>query len=516
MDVRVVRHALARQRSDLEVAGVAESQRRRARATTTVAPPAERLAPGWPRTAVSAIAAAVLLVEVGSWLWFLWRAAHAPVGQYDFSSYYAAALALRGDLHANVYSAAVMARSAAAGHVQVQPPLPYTYPPLFAILLIPLTLLPFRVAARVWMVVNAGLWVGCALLLAAEIRRILRRALAPALPTAASVDTTSATSGWRALLEPVTLASLAVSALVCLSFAPAQQTLLTGQVDLLVLLPLALVPRLTRHGRERWAGTMIAGAAMLKFTPVILLLYFALRRRWQALVAGLVALAALVAASVAVVGPGVFVNSVTQALHTGTSDIALGHNEALFASVLQQLRATAPAWASPAHAVALVLLAALAIVTGVAVARARPGAGNAVDAVDDDGVRDAPVAYCMALCGLLLLAPTAWVHHYVWVLPAATLLLAYAISGLLRAVPGARAPWIWRLALTLLAILAVGWMLPHAWDTQPHPHVQLFQGLGLRPLFLELRAIGTLLLLGVAVSLADFARAAPRTLRARV
>jgi alpha-1,2-mannosyltransferase len=458
------------------------------------------------RTMLMALSALALVLSVGAWLLFLWRAAHAPVGQYDFSSYYAAALALRGDLHANIYSAAVMARAGAAGHVQVRPPLPYTYPPLFALLLIPITVLPFHIAARLWMAVNVALWVGCTLLLAAEIRRILAAALPALLSAAGGAPATGAVSGWRAARNPVTLA-----ALVCLSFAPAQQTLLTGQVDLLVLLPLALVPRLLRRGRERWAGTVVAGAAMLKFTPVILLLYFVLRRRWRALAASLVALAALVAASVAVVGPGVFLGSIAQALRTGTGDTSLGHNEALFASVLQQVRATAPAWAGVAHAIVLALLAVLAIAIGVGIARARSGAGDAVDA---DGQRGALVAYAMALCGLLLLAPTAWVHHYVWVLPAATLLLAYVIAGLLRAVPGARAPWIWRLALTMLAIVAVGWMLPHAWDTQPHPHSQLFQGIGLRPLFLELRAFGTLVLLGVAFSLAGLARVGPGTVRA--
>ena len=88
--------------------------------------PVRRPAPVWPRTAVSVIAAVALLAEAVAWLWFLWQAAHSPVGQYDFSSYYAAALALRGNPHADIYSTAVMAQAGAAGHVQVQPPLPYT------------------------------------------------------------------------------------------------------------------------------------------------------------------------------------------------------------------------------------------------------------------------------------------------------------------------------------------------------------------------------------------------------
>jgi hypothetical protein len=48
------------------------------------------------------VAALVLLVSVVSWLGFLWRSLHRPVGQYDFSSYYAAALALRLHHGANI------------------------------------------------------------------------------------------------------------------------------------------------------------------------------------------------------------------------------------------------------------------------------------------------------------------------------------------------------------------------------------------------------------------------------
>jgi hypothetical protein len=457
------------------------------------------------RTLLLALCWLLLVSEVGAWLWFLWRAAHSPFGEYDFSSYYAAALALRHNVHANIYSAAVIAHYGALGHVQVRPPLPYTYPPLFAMLIVPLTLLSFRVAARVWMVVNAGLWAGCTLLLAAEVRRILGKAIPTGLPAPAG-SSDAAAAPWQWLGNPVYLASLAISAVVCLSFAPAQQTVLTGQVDLLVLLPLALVPWLTRRRHERWTGALLAGAAMMKFTPAILLVYLALRRRWQALATSLVTLAALVLVSAVVVGPAVFFDSITQALRTGTVDTTLGHNEALFASVLRQINVSAPTLEAPAHAASLLLLALLGLVIGLAIVRVRPRTTGPQEVDASDG---GLLAYSMALCGLLLLAPTAWVHHYVWVMPTAVLLLALAIAGMMRAARGARGPWVWSLAVALLASLAIGWMLPHAWDTEPRPHNVLFEGLGLRPLFLELRALGTLLLLGVAMALARLTRAAP-------
>jgi len=444
------------------------------------------------RVTVVVLCAAILALEVGYWLWFLWRALHSAVGQYDFSSYYAAASALRVDPHVNIYSPAVLARSGALGHVQVQPPLPYTYPPFFAIALIPLTVLPFHIAARVWLVANAAVWILCTLLLAVEVRHILGGAFGTAAQPTATL--------WRrAVADPSGAVALALCAMLCLPFAPAQQTLLTGQIDLLVLLPLAAVPWLTRHAHERWVGVAFALTAMLKLTPGVLLIYLALRKRWTALSVALMALVGLSLASIAVVGPGVFWASITQALQTGSSDASLGHNEALFASVLNQVRTSLPTLAVTVRAAAYVVEASLAVGIGVAVWRARPGFSDPLKSSAASG--DA-VPYAMSLCALLLVAPTAWVHHYVWVLPVAALLLGLTLAALLRASDTAeRRRAMLQFGVTVLAAVAIGWLLPHEWDTQPHPVTETLYGLPLRPALLELRAIGTAALLAVALSL---------------
>src|SRR5258708_518416 len=102
-------------------------------------------------------------------------AVHSLAGRPAFSSYYAAALALRNDPHANIYAESVIAHAGAAGNVLVQPPLLYTYPPLFAILLAPFTAVSFRILSRLWLVGNAALWLALTLLLAAEMCRLLPR-----------------------------------------------------------------------------------------------------------------------------------------------------------------------------------------------------------------------------------------------------------------------------------------------------------------------------------------------------
>jgi alpha-1,2-mannosyltransferase len=446
------------------------------------------------RIALVLVSAAALALALGTWLTFLWAVFHGPFGQYDFSSYYAAAAALRADPHADIYAAAVMARNGAATHVQVQPPLPYTYPPLLAIALVPLTLLPFHIAARVWTLGNVALWLGCALILGHELRRLLRPALA------ISVTGNADLAGWRGLwqrtvADPSAALALAVAAVLFLPFAPAQQTVLTGQMNFLVLLPLAVIPMLTRGRHERRVGAAVALAAMLKFTPALLLVYLALRRRWEALIAALLTLAALAVASIAVVGPGAFFAAVPEALHVGTGDARLGHNEALFAPVLNALLAVAPALAPALRVVEYALLAVLALALGWAIVRAGHSGSRSPSAAED-------LAYALALCGLPLLAPAAWAHHYVWVLPAVALLLGVTARAALEAASVARQRAAGALlGCVVLAALALGWFLPYNWDTEPTPATSLLFGLPLRTLALELRSLGTLALVIVAIVL---------------
>src|SRR5579872_1268153 len=132
-------------------------------------------------TARLALVVASLLVLAGAvvcWGLSFYSATHSIAGRYDFSTYYAAAYALRGNLHANIYDMGVLAQAGAATHVLVNPPLPYTYPPLFAILLSPFTALSFRVISRAWLFGSAALWLALCVPLAAEVRILLGDRLA--------------------------------------------------------------------------------------------------------------------------------------------------------------------------------------------------------------------------------------------------------------------------------------------------------------------------------------------------
>lgn len=434
------------------------------------------------RIAVSLIAVVISAVTL-----ILWALRAVSMlrggGRYDFSTYYAAAWALQHDIHANIYDASVLARAGAAAHTLVNPPLPYTYPPLFAILFSPFTVLPFKTLAALWLALNCALWLAITLLLAREVALLL----------SGRIHLLDGDSGQKRpltakLANPVPFVALALALLLFLPSEPVMQTALTGQINLLVLLPLALVPELERRGHLRWVGAMIAIAAMLKFTPVVLLLYFVLRRRWKIVFAGLAVLGGLVALCVVVVGPGVALASVGQALHVGSSDASLGHNEALLGPLIGAF----PGAQSLFRALQSVMLIALALAVGFAIWRRWRPVGEAAA----DHTKDA-AGYGMALCAMVILWPTVWVHHYVWALPAAAVALALAVTWIVR-VHTYRG--VWRIALPLVTALCCYLLvvaLPYQWDTSSTPAVTTYVGLPLHPLLLSLRALGTLGLLGI-------------------
>jgi Glycosyltransferase family 87 len=464
---------------------------------------AERIAFRRNRLTQSASVLAMIIGAVTLARWALGAASSLRSGgRYDFSTYYAAAYALRHDPHANIYDATVLAQAGAAAHTFVNPPLAYTYPPLFVLLLSPFTLFPFKLLAALWQGVNDLLWLAIALLLAREIALLLGGRV-----RLANDDDRSHPARIAMLADPVPWVALALALLLCLPAEPAIQTALTGQINFLVLLPLALVPELERRGHPRWAGTMIALAALLKFTPALLLVYFVLRRRWTVVVAGFVVLAALTLLCVVLVGPGTTLESVAQAFRVGTADASLGHNEALFAPLVTSLSASFPGAASLFRALEYALLALLALAIGYFIWRRGQPLGNIVA----DATKDA-AGYGMALCLMVIVWPTAWVHHYVWALPAAAVALALALAGPGTMSVGARHRRIVALLLAALCCIMLIVPLPISWDTAATPTVTTYLGLPLRPLLLSLRplaTLGLLCLLGYWYATASGANLAP-------
>jgi alpha-1,2-mannosyltransferase len=251
--------------------------------------------------------------------------------------------------------------------------LPFVYPPFSAVLFAPLALLPLDVLKALWTAAGIAL-------LAYVVHRSAPRAGLPA-----------------ALLLAV----------VATALDPVRTTLYLGQINI-VLLALVVGDLLGRSD-SRWRGVGVGVAAAVKLTPLLFVAHLLATRRWRA---AATALATFVAAaglgflfspadSVAFWFEGTFLAA------DRISDVAGPSNHSLN-GLLGRLGAVGLPW-----------LAAAAVLGAVTVALAVRAhrSGDEVLAV--------------TLCGLAsaALAPFAWSHHYVWVVPLAVLLGTRVLAG---------------------------------------------------------------------------------------
>ena len=166
------------------------------------------------------------------------------------------------------------------------------YPLPFAYLLIPLTFLPFSTAAVFFFHLNLAIsapvtfypYTGMSgtpsdVLSGAHYSRVVK----------------PGNSGrvWSGI-PPTRCARALTSIIFFTSRSPLTRRNL-GQVTFFVLLPLALIPWLTRNHQEGWAGVMIAIATVLKDLTALLMGYLLLRRRWRALIVAVVVTVAVLA-----------------------------------------------------------------------------------------------------------------------------------------------------------------------------------------------------------------------------
>lgn len=246
----------------------------------------------------------------------------------------------------------------------------YIYPPVFALLIAPMTWLPPAPAAWAW-----SLAMQAAMVLALAV---MYRYLRP--PWGAA---------WVALFLTVTFFPLHVEA--------AQ-----GQANLLVLalITLGMVGILQGHSV---AGTWLGAAGALKLTPLLLLGWLLWTRRWRA--AGFAALGfAAVTGLGALVRPGdtvTFFGQVLPALARGTAFYSNQSLAGVLGRVLTANPYTTPWLALPGEA-ALVIGAGVALLGSWAIRVGR---------LDDD-------ATAFSFLPLLpLLSTVTWEHHLVVLLP---------------------------------------------------------------------------------------------------
>lgn len=255
--------------------------------------------------------------------------------------------------------------------------LPFTYPPIAALLAAPLAWLSWPVAQWVW---TAGIYVALAVAVAFGFRPLLARADRHRLP----------------LL-------FALLVVMCAYLMPIRDQVRFGQVDIL-LVALCLADCLAR--RPRWPRGLLVGiATAVKLTPGVFLIYFLVtgfgrdgdREQRRALSMAVFTAAVLTALPFLLI-PADAVDFWFSALLDGDR---VGANNATTNQSMRGMLLRLYLPDAPTTAIWLALVAAVAWY-GFRAARRALAAGDPLTAV--------------ALVGLMavLLSPVAWIHHLAW------------------------------------------------------------------------------------------------------
>ena len=311
----------------------------------------------------------------------------------------------------------------------------FIYPPVAAILMVPLAFGPYLFWQLVW---TAGLVVAQ--------QSVLRRCGAP--------------RGWK-------LALLGIA--VVLAVEPIRTTLGYGQVNtlLMVLVVADLLPAAPGRRRRIPPGALIGLAAAVKLTPALFMVFaFLIGQRRTAVVASVSFVAFTGLGAVLLFGETVAFFGGLAGGETRTASPLYVGNQSLL-GVFVRLGDS-----SPATTLVGLGIAAVVALVGTLVAAHWWRLGHP--------------AFAVGLAGLItcLVSPLSWTHHYVWILPFAVALFAPGLPRWVRYLGGFWVVWV--CACLPLVLLPYG----DAVERQYNGWQQLVANLG--PL------VGVLLVAGLA------------------
>jgi alpha-1,2-mannosyltransferase len=247
----------------------------------------------------------------------------------------------------------------------------------------------------------------------------------------------------RGLMVPFSAWSILPTAALILLCQPLRMQFFQGQWNLVLLLLITAAWIADRSGRPWWAGALIGLATAIKLFPAFLFLYFALRRRWSALLAGALTLAALTGLTAAVLGPQcyrTYIHDVLPQLErfrgSWFNTSLVGFWTRLFNPATVGGGRVEPIWRSPIAAQAGILLSWLAVVAVLTRVVRRSRSRVELDH-----------AFWLSVTAMLLVSPIAWDHAFL-------LLPASAITTYLRLPPAKSATYLFFLVMAIL------WMWP--------------------------------------------------------
>ncbi|HBY94776.1 MAG TPA: hypothetical protein DEP84_12600, partial [Chloroflexi bacterium] len=340
----------------------------------------------WPAVALLAVLLAASYVR-------LWP----RINNHDFAVFYRAGQRLRAG--ESVYADTAAFKAALDnGRFDLKADItwPYAYPPLPAILMVPVTFLPYDVAATGWTLLNIGLLVaGCALVVAALLRFEVSRAF------------------YSAFLVAGALAAL-------IAFYPAEVALRLGQLEIVQFFLIALAFWLLVTDCELSGGAVLGLATALKLFPGALIGLLLWQRRYRAAAAGLVVgLGGLIVGYSAVGWHELPAYLAFTSAYTAGGMLAFPFNQSLTAFWTRNL--TFNLFSEPLRGLNLPLLARLLSLASIA------AVGLPTVALCWGRLRGWAFAlsYALAVTALLLVLPHSQVYGFVWLLLPLLTLLAW-------------------------------------------------------------------------------------------
>ncbi len=262
----------------------------------------------------------------------------------------------------------------------------FTYPPFGAITMLPMAFLPWGVVTTL----ATAATVLCSLVVITWF-----------------VDPLIARQGWSRWYTIGVFCALAAV------FEPVRETVLFGQVNLLLV---ALVTGDFLYGvlrGRKWGGVGIGLAAAIKLTPAIFILYLVITRRWRAAAVS-TATAAVATIAAMVIAPNSSRVFFTEALWdtNRVGNLASVANQSLRGSIGR----LNPFWFHP-KIYLFVVAATLALWAWRVWRAAKQG--------------DELLGFALTAVVGCLVSPVTWVHHLVWLVPALLLLVdrGFAAGG---------------------------------------------------------------------------------------
>lgn len=298
--------------------------------------------------------------------------------------------------------------------------LPFTYPPIAAVVFMPLSTLDFS-----------------------HLKMLLTAGNLAALVTSCAVAWRA--TGRRALVEVAGGACLVGAVAVWLE--PVQQTLKFGQINVLLMVLVLVDLCLPDHVRVKGVGTGIATG--IKLTPGIFVVHLLLTRRVRPALVALATFAVTVLAGIVVLPDDARRYWVDHLFADSSRVGSVGYvgNQSLHGTLARlagSVGAVDPWW---------MVLALVAGVLGLWAAAHAHESGDVLGGV--------------LLCALtgLLVSPISWTHHWVWVAPA----IVWAIDRGARATGRVRTAWAAAVALAM-ALFAAWFFRLDPGDTKWLPH----------------------------------------------